>query len=365
MGIKLSKDSVGLINTLKSRNLVFNETEAVEYFKKTNYFNVINGLETLLLPDSNNNCKVYETETLDDFRAVYEFDRDLASIVFKKLNEIESILKTTISINFTNKYCANLNDTMQYTNKEKYIDPKVNDITHINYCKYSENYPFKNKHYRGIYNGFNDFLFFEENYLNRLVNYNDHINKHFYKDSRYMAPENVNKYFEDNTVAVPMWVAIETISFGQLIRLIHYLDDDILENILKGFNLNLNERNQFLNMLDILLELRNSCAHLSLINRFKTSKVIKINSSLVTIFQMNPKEYNPYSVISLYDSLKILSYFVDLKELENPFDTLILRNIKYFNSPHYNLNERLLTRMGNPNYIEWVDLFRNKISYVY
>lgn len=364
MGIKLSKDGVGLINTLKTRDLIFNEEEAIEYFKKNNYFNVINGLETLLLPDSESNQKIYITETLEDFIALYEFDRNLTSVIFKKLNEIESMLKTTTSINFTNKYCANLNDTMQYTNKNNYINPEISDRSHINYCRYSRNYPFRYNQNKIIYCGFNKFIFFKEYYLDCLVNRNDHINKNFYKDSRYFAPNGVSKYSSNREVAVPMWVAIETLSFGQLLRLLHYLDDEVLEQILIGFDLSINKRNQFLSMLDILLELRNSCAHLNLVNRFRTSESVKINTGVVNSFNMRPKEQRPYSRINLFDSLKVLSYFVDLQELEKPFDTIILRNVKYFNSPHYDLNERLLARMGNSNYIEWLELFKNKRFYI-
>lgn len=117
-----------------------------------------------------------------------------------------------------------------------------------------------------------------------------------------------NRTSSDLKVAVPLWVAIETLTFGEVHRLVHYLQDDVLIKVMADFSLDVSKRNQFLTMLDILLALRNSCAHVSLVNRFRTQGYLKLNSDVVNSFELTPKETNPYAIIRLYDVLKILRF---------------------------------------------------------
>lgn len=112
MGIKLVEDRLGLVNKLLSRKLNFDEEDVKDYLKKNIYFNVINGLETLLLPQHNSGEKIYDTETFSDFKAVYEFDKEISSIILKKLNEVESMLKTSFSTHFANIHCVGINNAM-------------------------------------------------------------------------------------------------------------------------------------------------------------------------------------------------------------------------------------------------------------
>ncbi|BBD24014.1 Abi family protein [Enterococcus faecalis] len=368
MGIKLVEDRLGLVNKLLSRKLNFDEEDVKDYLKKNNYFNVINGLETLLLPQHNSEEKIYDTETFSDFKAVYEFDKEISSIILKKLNEVESMLKTSISTHFANIHCVGINNTMQYTNKDNYMNPSEINPNSPNYCIYSSSYPFKNEQNKNIYDCFNSFVFFKPYYLTNLIDKNDHISKNFYRDTNYQAPQGValygspsNRTSSDLKVAVPLWVAIETLTFGEVHRLVHYLQDDVLIKVMADFSLDVSKRNQFLTMLDILLALRNSCAHVSLVNRFRTQGYLKLNSDVVNSFELTPKETNPYAIIRLYDVLKILRFFVGLSELKKPFKKIIYRNNKKFKRRTYDLNHRLLERMGNDSYKEWKEMFSNSL----
>ena len=154
---------------------------------------------------------------------------------------------------------------------------------------------------------------------------NDHIDISFYFDSAYVAPSGVAVYRDstgtyNKNVAVPFWVAIETLTFGEILRLLHYLQDDVLKDVLNDFNLPLSKRAPFLNMIDILLCLRNNCAHTTLLNRFRTEKRYRINTLLITSFSLTPK--NADSVLKLYDSIKILSFFTDVTALRKPLKIL-------------------------------------------
>ena len=260
---------------------------------------------------------------------------------------------------------------MQYTNKDNYMNPQEKNINHINFCKYSSNYPFVNNQNRSIYYGFNAFSLFSPFFLTNLINSNDYIDKTFYTDSNYSAPNKVAKY-KDNSIrtdiAVPFWVAINTLTFGEIIRLLHYLKDDVMKEVLNDFNLKLSKRFDFLNMLDFLLCLRNNCAHGFLINRFRTPKKYKINSLLEKAFNLSPRSKgsgSPSSILNLFDVIKILSYFEEISSLKKLLNKILFRNYMFMGIKRgKNLNKKLLGRMGSSSYSNWRKILSKKVKYI-
>lgn len=121
------------------------------------------------------------------------------------------------------------------------------------------------------------------------------------------------------------------------------------------FNLPLSKRSVFLNMIDILLCLRNKCAHTTLVNRFRTEKKYQLNTLLISAFSLNPQNAN--SVLKLYDVIKILSFFTDVSALKKP---LMLLKVKMYTSLGIKRGKKLynkvLDRMGCSDYREWKKL---------
>ena len=359
MAIKIFELRTGLADKLRSRGLIFDEQELSNTLTKFNYYSLFNGLENLLLCELR--PKKYDAVTLTDFKALYEFDKKLSRIIFSYLNKLESALKTSIAYHFAKCYCNTLADTMQYTNKLHYMDPQDDNNFSDTYCPYSNNYPFVNDQNKKIYFSFNKFLFFKTFYLSNLINYNDHIDKSFYRSSTYRAPIGVARYMDDDgnycsDIAVPIWVAIEVLSFGEVLRLLHYLKDDVMEGVLDDFKLRISKRFEFLNMLDFLLYLRNCCAHGSLINRFSTPIRYIVNSNIVRTFDLNPQKClnYKYSKLSLFDVLKILSYFYPLNDIRKLLKRFFYSNNKRMGVRRGNeLKEKILNQMGCPRYIEW------------
>jgi len=371
MAIKNFETRANLKEKLRKRGLLFNENELEKALIKYNYFNLFNGFESLLL--SSSTPKKFDKVNLKDFIALYEFDKLFTSALFRHLNNVEEKLKSSISHHFSAKYCNSLNDTMQYTNKDNYMDPQEKNTNHINFCKYSSNYPFVNNQNTGIYYGFNDFYLFKPFFLTNLINNNDYIDKKFYTDSNYSAPNKVAKYQDQNKIicmdiAVPFWVAIGTLTFGEIIRLLHYLKDDVIREVLNDFDLKLSKRSEFLNMLDFLLCLRNSCAHGFLINRFETPKKYKINSLLEKAFSLSPKSKgsgSPSSVLNLFDVIKILSYFENVSSLKKLLNKILFRNYIFMGiKKGRNLNRKLLNRMGSSYYPNWRKILSKNIKYI-
>lgn len=365
MGIKTFETRNALKNKLHNRNLIFAENEMDEILVSHNYFNLFNGLETVFLESSS--PKSYDKIKLVDFINLYRFDKEIRSILSNCLDSVEEKLKASISYHFCKRHCTSLIDTMQYTNKEHYMNPANNTPGTPTYCRYSGTYPFVGNQNYKIYNEFDRFCLFKPFFLSNLVDKNDHIDISFYQDSAYVAPAGVAVYRDstgvfNHNVAVPFWVAIETLTFGEILRLLHYLQDDVLEDVLSDFNLPLSKRAPFLNMIDILLCLRNNCAHTTLLNRFRTEKKYRINTLLISSFSLTPK--NADSVLKLYDSIKILSFFTDVSALKKPLKMLKFKMCVNMGIRKGNFTyNKLLARMGCKNYSDWGKfLFKTKYS---
>ena len=313
----------------------------------------------MLLPNKSN--KHFQSESFNDFLRLYEFDIEFSETVFSIITRFEMHLKTSVTTHFTAAYCNTLNNTMQYTNKNNYRD-----------ISQETTYMFHTWQNEKVCNEFNSFSFFRikrsaglnSNYLNKLIEDQYTIKSTFYCNPYYTAPSDVAIYNPDPKVAVPLWISIQHVNFGTLKRLCHYLKSSEIDLVLRDFGLTLSDRDIFLNMLDIINELRNSCAHLSLVNRFRTPDKIKISHHLISKFSLHPKnrggQTHYASELKLFDALKILHFFEDLSRLKKPLKKIIYKNNQSFKKKTYDLNSRLLARMGEPSLTEWNSLFKKK-----
>ncbi|SYW14879.1 Abi family protein [Oenococcus oeni] len=358
MAIKLSKEIPKLIDTLKERQLLITDDKlASDCLKKTNYFQMINGFENILLPTALHPKQFNGKEAFEDFEYLYQFDRDLSSTISGCIYNVEESLKTSVAYHFANFYCSGLNDTMQYTNKNNYRNPR-----------WIPDYPFACDNYRFVISDFDEFIFFKQNYLKKLISQNDFIQPEFYKDDNYEPPVNVCTYRYDSHVAVPLWVAIQTVDFGTLIRMCHYLDTELINSVLADFGFSPSNKFEFLNSLDLMRDLRNKCAHSSLITRYKTPKKLKINNKIITTFDLRPRITTPdnhrlKSVISLFDSLKVLSYFTNLSSI---YKLLIKQRYTFVcrsASIEIDADKRILHRMGNDQFNKWINLTKQSPYY--
>ncbi|MGK4094731.1 Abi family protein [Pediococcus pentosaceus] len=352
MGIKPSKSRQNLIDNLDCRLLnIPDNKKALQLLTNLNYFQVVNGLENIFLTTVH--PKKFNKVSIFDFERLYYDSKKIATEISRVLDDFEERLKSSISYHFSQSYCMNINDTMQYTNKNNYRDDAEFD-----------GYPLNSEQYAKIIQTFkatesrNKFLFFQPWFLTNLVQKNDHINQSFYRDIQYTAPNNVMTYQYDSQVAVPLWVAIETLPFGSLIYLCHYLKDDEMSNVLNDFGLTANDRIIFLNVLDVLKELRNHIAHGNLLLRFQTPAYIKFTNDFVNRFELNPKSRGTTganrrvsyaSKIYLYDSLKILHHFDSTKTVVKQFKKMFYHNMKNMKQGEI-YNKRILKAIDAPSY---------------
>lgn len=82
---------------------------------------------------------------------------------------------------------------------------------------------------------------------------------------------------------------------------------------------------------------------------------------MIEQFDLSPtKTATPSTGLALFDSLKVLSGFEDTTKILKPIRKIIYRNNRWFIKRNYDLNHRLLTQMGNPNYKSWKVILASK-----
>ena len=390
------------IRLLKNRNLKIHSLHtAKNHLLDKNYFNLINGFETLLLDDSKNPPKKYTKKSFEDFVRLYDFDSQLSSLIFRKISEFETKLKTSIAYHFCKNHCSTLTDNNNYIDINNYKIPNKTDgpKEYVDYF-YKASNPKKshklfrdNYYYEGqfrgnfdgvvTYNGYKTKLegvftgrfgstsirkvngtcvFFNSNQpalLSALqsqtlasgpvilpiriigeeriygLNYIDECKTKFPYINEYNNP--------------PFWVVIKTLMLNDLIILLYGLKKRTFDAVLRDFNLKPQDKQKFLNSLEIIKVLRNACAHFELINRFRTPSSLKIDTRLIAELHLNPMK--PQYIIKLYDVLKILNMCVDLSEIK-----LFLLEYWYQETKNNSkdIAVSLFDRMGNSNIDDWI-----------
>lgn len=324
MGVdKIFSDIDEQFKIQKRRNLIINdEIYFKEYILTHNYFEIINGFESLLLKDLNDKEVGYkEGTTFDDFINLYNFESQLNTLIMKSLMYFEKKLKARISYHFCESYCTTIPDTLNYLDKSYYDCPAVTSYN----GKYLSNNYIKST-----------FAFFSKYDPNGSKNASGTLT---YVDTKksivYVGAFN----------NPPLWVIIKQLSFNDLFILTGLLRKNVIEKVLDGFGLSLGDRDYFLNCINIFKELRNDCAHFELVNRFRTSgsldlKLVKQKHAI------SPKRVNSkgdMNRIGLFDTIMVLSSFSNVKEIVDCILNYINSNIEI---GKYDLNSQLLDRMG-------------------
>lgn len=196
-----------------NKKLIINDkASASQALHDIGYFSLIGGYKS---PFINPMSRIYENNaSFDDILALYNFDKELRHLFFKYICEVESVIRQLTSYAFCNVHgeqqSAYLSlSSYRVTPKNKY---QVNKL--INILDYQAN---KNT---------------EHNYLVHQRN--------TYKN-------------------VPLWVVMNTLTFGQLSHFYSYLPYQIQSDISKEFP-NVNEHN-LERYLDAITLFRNACAH--------------------------------------------------------------------------------------------------------
>lgn len=385
------------IRLLKSRGLQINNIiSAKGHLLEKNYFDLINGHETLLLNDPKQPPKKYIKKSFENFLKLHDFDRQLSSLILKKISEFETKLKTSIAYHFCENHCSTLAENNNYIDLSLYNVPGVTDAPkdYVDYfCSHKlfrTNYKYNGK-FRGYFNGIVTYqasktilegifsgrfgsssirevksgscVFKNSNQRALLtalhavstssgstitanINIQGGVTIHGlnYIDKCKIKYPYINEYNNP-----PFWVVIKTLMFNDIIILMYGLKKRTLDAVLRDFNMKPYEKDKFLNSLEIIKELRNCCAHFELVNRFRTSQNLRINSHLITDLHLSPMR-SKY-VIKLFDVLKVLRSYTDLSEIKVFLHNFWTNEYRYGNGE---ITVALFDRMGNSNINDWV-----------
>lgn len=203
--IEKLRDEKGLI--------VSDEDYAELMLKQNSYFALITGYKHLF---KNKTTKKYKDGTkFEDIVALYEFDRGLRELFLKYLCRVERHIRSLLSYYFSEKHGEA---------QEKYLDKANYRYTGANIAR-----------------------------VDRLVyKLTDII---YNPDSQY---EYIKHYVSQNH-NVPLWVLLNTVTFGTLSKMYMLLPQDLQIKISTNFP-GVNE-SQLSPMLNILSRFRNACAH--------------------------------------------------------------------------------------------------------
>jgi len=104
-----------------------------------------------------------------------------------------------------------------------------------------------------------------------------------------------------------------------------------------------------------------------LLKKFIISSLFKWGLVLVSTFNLNPSntDNSRYSILKLFNVMKLLSYFENIYELKEILDDMIRKNRDYLGFDKGDkLNKKILKRMGCEDYLQWEELFLRKFEYM-
>lgn len=306
---------------LDKRGLKFkNKKKAAKVLKQYNYFDVINGFESLLLK-KNVSQKEYENVYFEDFRDMFFFDMRLKKYTLFKIFDIESRLRSSIAYNFTSTYCQTPADTMNYTNPAYYQAPNATDV-----------------HMTNIFNSFDLF---------RTTQYwpNGNVRSRSFIDELKRDKEYVKEYSNP-----PFWVVIKALPLGSLYYTFVFLDNTVKEKVLKDFGFELSDAPVFEQALFVLKEMRNQCAHLELITRFKLKR--KQNLNYFNDITAKAKLTRGKQLFYM-DVLKIFKLFGSISDIKRVIVSFYLGMTM---KGRMRIAEKVISKMGRKKITVWMKL---------
>ncbi|GAB6721631.1 hypothetical protein BOVMAS33_14540 [Streptococcus uberis] len=337
-----------------------------DYILSNNYFNVINGHESLFL--KNKNKKEYINNiTFSDYIRIHELEKSISKELFEQLARFESALTTSIAYRFSEKYNTdihynntcyqeitnysipqedsgperlikyfyNIDNQGKIYNSHKFFKKhvknnlRVKDIKFTGICEIGSSPSTSNKLFfkgeffgnfvgcgeRNRYSG--TFIVEQNSNLNNLTvttgaqltsfRIPDGTLGNFtslnYSDLCKLEYLYISKYEYP-----PLWIIINTLMVNDIIILFIGLDPDIQNKVMDDLEFNgmkSSRKDEFITLLEVFREIRNEVAHSGLITKYETSESIKINSNLIQRLNLSPKLQE--SRIRLLDIIKILN----------------------------------------------------------
>lgn len=234
-----------------SRGMRIHDTQEFRLFlTRKNYYNSVTVYGKYFLVDPGQE-KFLNGTTSKEIISVYHFDREVRAILFKKIVEIETNIKSTIVSVFCDCHC----EPSDILNRGSYNpDPR--------------------------YNG--DFAYFS-------LRVNKYINKYYESDPTKTPKNNAIDHYMRHHGSVPLWVLMNYLTFGELCTFYRIMNDSERIAVAKSFrdslqtsyNTNLSlHPNEVQQYMDAIKDLRNIVAHDNTLRAFKLKTSLPYHSFL-------------------------------------------------------------------------------------
>ncbi|MEE1242319.1 MAG: Abi family protein [Frisingicoccus sp.] len=294
----------------KEKQLVISDIDfAKDMLQKLSYFSLISGYKDLFKHKPSGNY-LYGV-TFEEITAFYYFDEELRTLFLKYILHVERQLKSMLSYYFC----------------EKYGEPQT---AYLN----ANNYNLHHKTSKNIY---------------RLIHT---LNKSISLPSNYKYITHYATIYNN----VPLWVATNALTFGQISKMYQYSTTDIRTKVSLNFsNMSEIQLHQFIR---ILASCRNVCAHGERLYSFRVNEAIP-NTILHHKLQL-PRKKGQYIIgkKDLFAVVIALRYLIPNNEFKIFRKNLahLIKNVLK-NCPHLT-EEKLLKEMGFPK--NWIKITRYK-----
>lgn len=285
--------------------LISNPEFAIAMLKKIGYFSLIDGYKDLFKHKPSG--KYLHGVTFEEITELYYFDEKLRTLFLQQILHIERHIKSLFSYYFCEKYGEN----------------QTTYLTENNYNKTKKN----------------------SGEIIRLV---QTLSKSISLPNNYSYITHYTTVYNN----VPLWVAINTFTFGQVSKMYQYATSDVRTKICLHFhNLSEVQLHQFIR---ILASCRNICAHNERLYSFHVNESIP---NMPIHQALNLKLKNGHYIVGKHDLFAVviaIYYLTDANEF-NEFKTHLenLINSVLNNCPHIS-QELLYTQMGFP--VNWKDI---------
>lgn len=221
----------------QEHGLIINNKESVKKILSIhNYYNVINGYKDLFVYKDKHNIERFKTgTTFEEIYALYCFDREIRTVIFKYILQIENSLRTIISHTFS-----------KYHGIENYM--KYSNFDYIEYGSASRK---------------------------KINDKAQHINELISNVQMDLAKATVKKDYINHYVIkhgyVPLWVLVNTISFTRLSTFYKLMKQPERIEVSKYWNVMEYDLSSYI---EVLAYFRNLCAHDDRIYNAKCKKQI-------------------------------------------------------------------------------------------
>ncbi|WP_294408396.1 Abi family protein [uncultured Ruminococcus sp.] len=291
------------IAILREKGLsVTNEEATIKWLKKISYYSLISGYKDIFKEKPNGNY-ISGTE-FEHIVCLYLFDENLRSVFLQFIIKIEKNIKSLYSYSFCESYGDKQNDYL--------------NVTNYNCNKY-------------------------EAEINELISI---IKENINKSKKYPY---VNHYVKKHKKEVPLWVIMNTLTFGNISKMFSFSQQSLQSKIARNFK-DVNGK-KLSTMLNVISKFRNVCAHGERLYNFKTKSAIPdlpLHKKIRGSYNVGKKDLFNVCIAFRY-LLSKYDFEMFLEELKELIDIYFDRLNDYYRS-------EILEKMGFPD--NWEELLK-------